>query len=185
MAGEQDVIQLPFKVTEINEDMLVALHRNFKEIERHLSFLQMQVKFATGGGVANLKDSAKVWDRAENITETGTFLTEKLEGLIEELQIADAAISELKLKDLAVNSAKLAENAVIMEKIADGAVDANKLADLAVEMSKIAEGAVTEEKIAKEAITAEKIAPGAITSDKIPVGEITEAQLKWQTHLIY
>lgn len=185
MAGEQDVIQLPFKIVDFSEDMLVALHRNFKEIERHLSLLQMQIKFATGGGIADLKDSAKVWDRAGNITEDGTFLTEKLEGLIEELQIADAAISELKLKDLAVNSAKLAENAVIMEKIAEGAVDASKLADLAVEMAKIADGAVSEDKIAEGAVTAEKIAEGAITSDKIPAGEITEAQLNWQTHLLF
>lgn len=177
MAGEQDVIQLPFKITDFNEDMLVALNRNFKEIERHLSLLQMQIKFATGGGVANLRDSAKVWDRAGNITEDGTFLTEKLEGLIEELQIADAAISELKLKDLAVNSAKLAENAVIMEKIADGAVDTDKLAANAVVAEKINADAVTSEKINAGAVTAEKIRASAITADKIAAGAVTASKV--------
>lgn len=173
MAGEQDVVQLPFKVTEINEDMLVALHRNFKEIERHLSFLQMQVKFATGGGVGSLKDAAKIWDRAGVITEDGTFLTDRLEGLIQELQIADAAISELKIKDLAVNSAKLAENAVLMEKIADGAVDTDKLAANAVIAEKINAGAVTSEKINAGAVTAEKIGAREVTAEKMNVDKLS------------
>lgn len=34
------VIRLPFKITELSEDMLVALDRNFKEIEYYLSELQ-------------------------------------------------------------------------------------------------------------------------------------------------
>lgn len=34
------VIRLPFKITEISEDMLAALNRDFKEIEYHLSELQ-------------------------------------------------------------------------------------------------------------------------------------------------
>lgn len=172
MSGEQDIVQLPFKIVDFNEDMLVALHRNFKEIERHLAFLQMQIKTVTGGGVGDLEDSAKIWDRAGNITEDGTFLTKKLEGLIEELQIADAAVSELKLKDLAVTSVKLAENAVLMDKIADAAVDANKLADLAVEMAKIADGAVSTDKIAPLAITIEKIADAAVGTDKIAANAI-------------
>ena len=172
MSGEQDIVQLPFKIVDFNEDMLVALHRNFKEIERHLAFLQMQIKTVTGGGVGDLEDAAKIWDRAGNITEDGTFLTEKLEGLIEELQIADAAVSELKLKDLAVTSVKLAENAVLMDKIADAAVDANKLADLAVEMAKIADGAVSTDKIAPLAITIEKIADAAVGTDKIAANAI-------------
>lgn len=173
MAGEQDVIQLPFKITDFNEDMLVALNRNFKEIERHLSLLQMQVKLAAGGGVSDLKDSAKVWDRAGNISEDGTFLTEKLEGVIQELQIADAAISELKLKDLAVNSAKLAENAVLTEKIADGAVDTDKIAANAVVADKINANAITSEKIYTGAVTAEKIGAEAVTTEKIQAGAVT------------
>lgn len=185
MSNDQDIIKLPFRITEFNEDMLVALDRNFKEIEFRLSLLQRYIKQITGGSVKSIVDAAEIWKRAGAITPDGKFLTEKLDGLIQELQIADQAISELKLKDLAVTSAKLAENSVIMEKIADAAVDASKLADLAVEMSKIAPGAVNSEKIAPGAITAEKIAEGAITADKIPAGEISEAKLKWQTHLIY
>lgn len=36
-----EVIQMPFRITEFNEDMIVALDRNFKEIERLLGILQL------------------------------------------------------------------------------------------------------------------------------------------------
>ena len=36
-----EVIQMPFRITEFNEDMIVALDRNFKEIERLLGTLQL------------------------------------------------------------------------------------------------------------------------------------------------
>lgn len=42
--ANQDIIQLPFKVTSFSEDALVALNRNFSEIERYLSILQLYMK---------------------------------------------------------------------------------------------------------------------------------------------
>jgi hypothetical protein len=177
MPKEQDVFQLPFKITEINEDMLVALHRNFKEIEHHLSFLQTQIKYISNGGVSDLKTKGEIWDRSENITKQGTFLTEKLEGLIEELQIADEAVTRAKIKDLAINSAKIADNSIIMEKLAEASVSAEKLADFAVEMSKLANGAVSEEKVAKDAITADKIAANAVGANAIAANAIVSEKI--------
>lgn len=40
MTTSAGVIRLPFRITEISEDMLTGLNRDFKEIEYHLSELQ-------------------------------------------------------------------------------------------------------------------------------------------------
>lgn len=40
MANQTDLVRLPFRVSEINEDMLMALNRNFTEIEYYLSQIQ-------------------------------------------------------------------------------------------------------------------------------------------------
>lgn len=85
MSKEQDVIQLPFKFLDYNdpEGMAMAIRRNFTEIERYLSLLQGYVKQATGTKVADLPVVADIWDRANNITAEGKFLTSKLQGAIE------------------------------------------------------------------------------------------------------
>jgi hypothetical protein len=57
MAKEQDVLRLPFRITEFNEDMLVALDRNFKEIEDRLSTLQLLMKSISGGSVNDIVDT--------------------------------------------------------------------------------------------------------------------------------
>ncbi len=44
MAREQDIVSLPFRLTDFNEDMIVLINRNFAEIERMLSQLQMYEK---------------------------------------------------------------------------------------------------------------------------------------------
>jgi hypothetical protein len=57
MAKEQDVLRLPFRITEFNEDMLVALDRNFKEIEDRLSTLQLLMKSISGGSINDIVDT--------------------------------------------------------------------------------------------------------------------------------
>lgn len=67
MAKEQDVIQLPFKITEFNQDMVIALDRNFKEIERQLSSLQLNMKQISGGSVKDVVNTiSKIKDSAGN-----------------------------------------------------------------------------------------------------------------------
>jgi hypothetical protein len=97
MAKEQDVVKLPFRITEFNEDMLMALDRNFKEIEDQLSALQLLIKHITGGGVKDLPNAAEIWKRAENINEDGTISATSLIGQLVEEQISDAAISASKI----------------------------------------------------------------------------------------
>lgn len=97
MSNDQDIIKLPFRITEFNEDMLVALDRNFKEIEFRLSLLQKYIKQITGGSVKSIVDVAEIWKRAEALNEDGTFPATSIIGQIVEEQIADAAISASKI----------------------------------------------------------------------------------------
>lgn len=97
MSNDQDIIKLPFRITEFNEDMLVALDRNFKEIEFRLSLLQRYIKQITGGSVKSIVDVAEIWKRAEALNEDGTFPAASIIGQIVEEQIADAAISASKI----------------------------------------------------------------------------------------
>lgn len=169
MAGQQDVIQLPFRLTEFNEDMIPLLNRNFAEIERLLGLLQGYVKQATGGAVKDLPTKAVVWDRAVSINPDGTIpvekLTDKLVGLQHELQLANEAVTEAKLAVAAVTNNKIATDAVTEAKIANASVTALKLAN--------------------EAVTTEKLADGAVTDMKLAAGAVREAKMNWQTHLLY
>ncbi len=40
MAKSTEIIRLPFRITELNDDALTQLNRNFSEIEYYLSSLQ-------------------------------------------------------------------------------------------------------------------------------------------------
>jgi len=146
MAREQDVVKLPFKLTEFTEDIIPLLNRNFAEIERMLSLLQGYVKQSTGGAVKDLPTKAGVWDRASNINPDGTFpanqLTDTLVGLTHDLQLANAAVTAAKIAVAAVTTNAIADNAVDGAKIANAAITAVKLADQAVTNYKIADGAV-------------------------------------------
>src|SRR5690606_31816972 len=97
MSKGEDVIKLPFRITDFDEDMVVRLDRNFKEIEFRLSLLQRYIKQITGGSVKSLVDLAEIWNRAEAINENGTFSVTSLIGQIVEDQIADSAISASKI----------------------------------------------------------------------------------------
>jgi len=126
MAREQDVVKLPFRLTDFNEDIIPLLNRNFAEIERMLSLLQGYVKQSTGGAVKNLPTKASVWDRADNINSDGTFpvenLTDTLVGLEHELQLADEAVTEAKIAVGAIKTPHLDDDAVTDMKLAAGAV---------------------------------------------------------------
>ena len=148
VAREQDIFQLPFRLTEFNEDMLVALDRNFKELERVLSQFQMYEKLygrPTNEKVDNILD------------EHGNVLTSKLSDKMVGLE------NQLQLANQAVDNAKLAVAAVLEDNLGDSAVSADK----------IAANAITAVKIAANAVVADKIMAGAVTADKINVNELS------------
>lgn len=117
MAREQDIIRLPFKITDFNEDMIPLLNRNFSEIERLLSQLQLYEK-KVGKQINNTVDNI--------VNEEGKVRTEKLSdvmvGLEHELQLADAAVTSVKIAMKAITEALLADGAVTDVKLAAGAV---------------------------------------------------------------
>lgn len=122
MASQQDVVQLPYPMFDYTdpESMAIAIQRNFREVERYLALLQMYVKQATGGGVADLPGSADVWDRANNINPEGTIstdkLTDKMVGLEHALQLADEAVTEAKVATGAIKELHITAGAIPVVK---------------------------------------------------------------------
>lgn len=143
-----DIFQLPFRIYEWNEEGLVGLDRNLKELERVLS--QLQAYELQYGRPANEK-------LANVLDPDGNLLTSKLNEKMVGLE------NELKIANLAVDNAKLAVAAVLEANLGDDAVTAGK----------IAANAVTAVKIAANAVTASKIKAGEITADKMNVNELS------------
>lgn len=121
MAGEQDIIRLPYRITDFNEDLIPLLNRNFAEIERMLSQLQLYEKNV--GKPTN--------ETVDSITDNnGNVLTDKLSdkivGLNHELQIAEQAVTTAKVALKAITEALLSDGSVTNLKLAAGAVTAAK-----------------------------------------------------------
>jgi hypothetical protein len=108
---------------------------------------------------------------------TAAVPTVDLTGVIEEIQIASAAVTEAKLAAAAVTETKIASDAVSSPKIVAGAVLAGKIATGAVETDKLAAGAVTAGKIGAAAVEAGKIAAGAVTAGTIAADAVTAGTL--------
>ncbi len=64
MAKEQDVIRLPFKITDkmSKEEMIVAAQRNFAEIEQRLALLQGYIKAGGDGSVSGITTKMAEWN---------------------------------------------------------------------------------------------------------------------------
>jgi hypothetical protein len=111
MPGTQDIFQLPFRsITKLDDQALLALDRNFKEIERSLSLSQLVIK-----------RRQTYWDRAENINADGTIDTEKLSdrvvGLTHALQYAVQSVNENVIANNAVRGTHIAAGEVTAEHI--------------------------------------------------------------------
>lgn len=60
------IIRLPFRITDLSEDALVALNRNFAEIEYHLSELQ---QYMNNTGYGAIEEATAL---AQNLLLSGT-----------------------------------------------------------------------------------------------------------------
>lgn len=101
MAKEQDVIQLPFKITEFNSDMVVALDRNFKEIERQLSSLQLNMKAISGGSVRSVVDTiSTIEGNAQLALANAADAQETADGQIQGFFQAEAPVEGMTFGDI-------------------------------------------------------------------------------------
>ena len=210
MTRKHEPIALPYKITEFNEDMLLALDRNFSEIARLLSQLQVYENLA--GVPVNVEVGAKApsWDAKEDgITKSATppvdpslydlwidtsvdppvwkqwnghewkkitrTLFADLEGLVQELQIANEAITEAKLAVNAVTETRIADGTITSPKILAGAVIADKIATNAVTADKIFAGAITADKIAANTIQTNHISTAGLDAGIITAGVLSAA----------
>ncbi|MFE7072550.1 hypothetical protein ACFU96_20965 [Streptomyces sp. NPDC057620] len=100
-----------------------------------------------------------------------------LNGIIDELKLADEAVAQAKIKLGAIGTEQLAVNSVTAEKIVALGVTAEKIAALAITADKLAALSVTADKIAANAVTATKILAGTIDATHIKAGAITADKL--------
>jgi len=95
-----------------------------------------------------------------------------LDGAVSELKVANSAISANKLATNAVTADKITANAVISDKIAANAIVAGKIAALAVTAGTIAARAITGQNIAFGTLRGENIAANTITGNNLVIGTI-------------
>ena len=98
-------------------------------------------------------------------------------GIINTIQIVDAAITTPKIADANVTTPKIADGAIITVKIADQAVTTAKIADGAVGTTELLDAAVTTPKIVDQGVTTPKIADGAVTAAKLAPGAIDNSTI--------
>lgn len=129
------------------------------------------------GSFAYLKSDGKLYRNVDGVW-TAKVATVDLDGVIEELQIADAAISAAKLSDNAVVARTVAAGAIVTDALAANAVTAGKVAALAIETGHLAANSVAAGKIAVDAVTAGTIAAGAVSTDELAANAVTAGKIK-------
>jgi hypothetical protein len=109
----QNIIQLPYKISDAmpKEQLVLAVDRNFKEVERMLSILQLYMKQT---GMAVIEDAGQVitHDEAGNVVIDPNKLADKMVGLNHTLQIAERAVGNLNLALDAVQPENMSAGAI-------------------------------------------------------------------------
>ena len=101
-----------------------------------------------------------------------------LDGIIDDLALADAAVGSAKIAAGAVTSTKIDDNAVTSPKIVAKAIQAGKIDTAAVQTEHLTADAVTSEKIAALAVTADELAANSVDAGKITAGAVKASHLE-------
>jgi len=98
MAIQQDIVQLPYRISDAmpREQLILAVDRNLKEIERMLSILQQYMK-QTGKPIIEDAEQVITHDEEGNAVIDPNKLADKMVGLNHALQIAEKAVGSLNL----------------------------------------------------------------------------------------
>ena len=98
MAIQQDIVQLPYRISDAmsREQLILAVDRNLKEIERMLSILQQYMK-QTGKLIIEDAKQVITHDEEGNAVIDPNKLADKMVGLNHALQIAEKAVGSLNL----------------------------------------------------------------------------------------
>lgn len=131
---------------------------------------------------SSINKKAQESDIAANVTSQSTGARSAIpsdlsDNIITNQKLVDGAVNAVKIATAAITEVKIDNNAITAAKIAAGAITEVKIDTGAITSAKIATGAITETKIAADAITAPKIAAGSIEAGKIAAGAITAEKI--------
>ncbi len=125
--------EMSYRIT--GTETLEELARKVNSILKDLTFyVNQSQKYENATGLpinTQVTTNSPVWDLSSNINPDGTFPTSKLDekmvGLTNELQLADAAVTEAKVAVGAITTLKLGDDAVTNMKIAVGEITEAKM----------------------------------------------------------
>jgi hypothetical protein len=150
-----------------------ALYQSGKIVASPLDYVTHYVKLVAWNTSDKSSDPS-----FEQSAEPGKVVADEvLDGIIDELALAENAVTEAKLAAEAVTSTKIGDDAITTPKLVAGAVQAEKIAAGAVATEKLAADAVTADKIKALSITADELAANSVQATKIAAGVIDATKL--------
>jgi hypothetical protein len=117
---------MPYDILNLDKELPVRVKRDFQRVFQLLNLIQVYENTTGLPTNDNVNTNSPVWNRASSINADGTFNTSSLSGLIQTLQIADAAITAAKVAVAAIQTVNIADNAITDSKIAAGVVTEDK-----------------------------------------------------------
>ncbi|MFJ3248448.1 hypothetical protein [Streptomyces sp. NPDC086782] len=147
--------------------------------------------YSNAGGTITVPASGPVWVRLVCASTSGVesepsevagpvgplpvVAQEVLDGIVNELSLADGAVTRAKLEAGAVDGTVLADGAVTTPKLVAGEIDGLVLAAGTVNADRLVAASITAAQVKALSLTGDRLAFNTVTADQLATGTITAA----------